>query len=281
MKMIKKTPAALLALVTVCSLFAASPVNAFAATSAFDLSTGTGACTPGVDYNWNGAAPTVLATPAGGKRTLKFGLNGDADLRSIITVSDASATGPEKPKNPYNDVIEGDWFYDAALYMYEHGVMIGMGEEKFAPNTDLSRAMMLQILYNLAGNPDVSGLPNPFDDVPEGMWFADAIKWACANDITIGYGDGNFGINDPVTNEQLARFIYSFQQSSGKKPPDILMDYTHPDWDMISGWAKNAVNVLTIQGIFRDWPGIYFNPQTPASREAVASALYRYLSAAK
>jgi len=204
-------------------------------------------------------------------------MNSSIGPNPITTIEDT--TLPADPVDHYSDVKRSDWFYSAAQYLFEHGVMIGTGDGKFEPFTDLSRAMMVQILYNLAGKPDASDLPNPFEDVLEGAWYTDAIKWAYANGVTIGYGNGKFGTNDPVTNEQLAQFIYNLQQSSGKIPPDILMDYAHPDWDKVSVWAKNAVNVITIQGAYRDIPGVKFNPQTPASRASVASVLYWYLTA--
>ena len=138
---------------------------------------------------------------------------------------------------------------------------------------------IVTILYRHAGEPDVSDLENPFDDVANGAWYANAVKWAAANNIVLGYGNGKFGTDDPVTNEQLAALIYRTQQASGKIPPDILMDYEHADWDEISGWAKSAVNKLTIQGIFRDIQGSNFNPQAPATRAAIASILYWYLEA--
>jgi len=206
-------------------------------------------------------------------------MSGGINPRLAIVVTDSTPEPEPEHINPYIDVKESDWFYKAALYMYRCGVMIGVGNNMFDPYTDLSRAMMVQILYKLAGNPDVDGLPNPFSDVEEGAWYENAIKWAYANGITIGYGDGKFGTNDPVTNEQLAMFIYNLQKSGGQIPDDMPMKYEYPDWDKISDWAKVAVNVVTIQGIMRDIPGTNFNPQDPASRAAVASMLYRYLTA--
>jgi hypothetical protein len=67
--------------------------------------------------------------------------------------------------------------------------------------------------------------------------------------IVLGYGNGKFDPNDPITKEQLAVLIYRIQQANGNIPDDILMDFEWPDWDKTSDWAKSAVNKLTMQGI--------------------------------
>ena len=162
--------------------------------------------------------------------------------------------------------------------MYEKGLMLGTADDVFSPNADLSRAMIVTILYRYAGEPDVSELENPFGDARDDVWYTDAVKWAYANEIVMGYGDGMFGPSDPVTNEQLAALIYRLQQSSGQIPPDVG-GAAIPDADSISVWAKEVVDALNEQGIFDDIPGADFNPRVPASRAAVASMLYKYLTA--
>jgi hypothetical protein len=233
----------------------------------------------GTDYAVNGNVYTIKASYlnalAEGTRTIAFLMSGGADPRLTVTIKD---TTPQNT-SPFKDVVNSAWYYDAVMYVFEEGLMIGTADDMFSPNVNLARATIVTILYRLEGEPSVTGLPNPFDDVAEGVWYADAVKWGAANGIVKGYGDGRFGPNDPITKEQLAALIYRTQQSNGKAPPDILMDHDWPDWDKIGDWAKNAVNVLTIQGLFRDIPGGSFNPQTPAARAEVASILYRYQTA--
>jgi uncharacterized repeat protein (TIGR02543 family) len=178
----------------------------------------------------------------------------------------------------FTDVPKDTWYSDAVKYVSDLGLMIGTAEDKFAPTSTLTRGMIVTILYRLQGEPDIIGIDNPFNDIPNDAWFADAVKWGVANNIVLGYGNGKFGPNDPVTKEQLAVLLYRVQQSSEQIPPDILMDKEYRDEDKISGWAKNAVNTLTIQGLFHDIPGVGFNPQTPAIRAEVASVLYRFLT---
>ena len=140
--------------------------------------------------------------------------------------------------------------------------------------------MMVTILYRLEGEPSTEGCPNPFDDVREGLWYTDAIKWGAMNGIVLGYGYGKFGPNDPVTKEQLAALIYRTEQAHGKIPPDAPEDKVDfYDADTISDWAKGSVTALNSQGIFKDIPGGGFNPKAPALRNEIASMLHRYLLA--
>ena len=180
---------------------------------------------------------------------------------------------------PFFDVIHGDWFYDAVVYVYKEGLMLGVTGDRFGTNSTLTRAMIVTILYRRAGAPDANGLENPFINVPDGVWFTSAVKWASDKGVVLGYGNGKFGPGDAVTNEQLAVLIYRLQQTTEKIPPDILMDYVHPDWNKVKDWAKSVVDALTKQGVFQDLPDSNFNPQSPVSSGVGASMLYRFLSA--
>ena len=180
---------------------------------------------------------------------------------------------------PFTDVAPNAWYYDAVKYAYSQDLMIGENDTKFSPDTTLTRAMTVTILHRLAGEPEFPADAPSFNDVVTGAWYYKAVMWAASEEIVNGYGDGRFGPNNPVTKEQLAALIYRTQQATGKIPNDILMDYEHPDWNAISDFAKSAVTALTMQGVFRDIPGVYFNPLAPATRAEVASMLYRWLTA--
>ena len=181
--------------------------------------------------------------------------------------------------NPFDDVKNEDWFFDSVMYVYGKGLMIGTADDKFSPAMTLTRAMVVTILYRHAGEPDVTGLTNPFPDVKEGMWYTDAIKWAAANGIVTGYNTGNFGPEDAIKNQQLAALIYRLQESTGKFLPDIMADHVYADFIKVSDYAKAAVNKLTMQGVFRDIPkeDNMFNPTGNATRAETAAILYRAL----
>ncbi|MCL2046676.1 MAG: S-layer homology domain-containing protein [Oscillospiraceae bacterium] len=191
-------------------------------------------------------------------------------------IDDTQTPGEETPFT-FTDVSEDDWFYDAVMFMYSKDLMIGVPANRFDPNGTLTRGMIVTILYRLAGEPSVEGLTNPFNDVAEDLWYTDAIKWGADNGIVLGYGNGRFGPNDPVTKEQLAALIYRTQQAENSALPNssgIVFD----DIDNVSDWALSAVNSLNEQGLFNDLPSSTFNPRSPATRAEVASIFYKWLS---
>ena len=108
--------------------------------------------------------------------------------------------------DPFTDVSASDWFHDAVAYAYENGLMNGMGENEFRPNATTNRAMVVTILYRLAGSPDLSdeNLGYPFADVDASSWYGDAVYWARLNGITDGISNTNFGPDGSITREQMA-----------------------------------------------------------------------------
>jgi len=120
--------------------------------------------------------------------------------------------------NPFGDVKPGDWFFDDVGFVYTSGLMIGTGTESplFSPDMPMSRAMLVTVLYRLAGSPDASGLPNAFTDVPEDSWYGSAVAWAAANGITSGVGGNRFAPDDNVTREQAAAILLRYARLIGK-----------------------------------------------------------------
>ena len=180
---------------------------------------------------------------------------------------------------PFTDVATGAWYYSAVSYVYEKGLVIGTADDRFSPNSTLTRGMIVTILYRNAGEPGVAGVSNPFSDVPGDTWYTDAVKWASSNGIINGYGNGKFGPEDPVTKEQLAALIYRTQQASGKIPQNSSTGKSFADANRVSDWAEIPVSALNAQGVFGDLPGGSFSPRSAATRAEVASMLYRYLTA--
>jgi len=183
--------------------------------------------------------------------------------------------------NPFADLSESDWYYDAVLFAYSHGLITGTSTEpiEFSPNMAVTRGMIVTLLYHLEGDPDVgdgaSGIP--FTDVLADTWYTDAVIWAYNNGIVSGYGNDLFGPEDNITREQMAVIIINYQQYSDKIPPDILMSSEFADRYDISDWAIEAVNMLTKQGIITGKPGNLFDPQGEATRAELAVMLRKFL----
>ncbi|MCL2046456.1 MAG: S-layer homology domain-containing protein [Oscillospiraceae bacterium] len=179
--------------------------------------------------------------------------------------------------NPFTDVADNAWYFDAAMYVFGNGFMIGTADDKFSPNSELSRGMIVTILYRYAGEPSVDGLSNNFNDVRDDQWYTDAIIWAANNGIVLGYGDGRFGTNDPVTKEQLAALILRTQRAEKLTVENVGgKDFT--DTASISPWATDDVSDIIAQGLFNDIPGTELRPRDPASRAEIASLLCNWLS---
>lgn len=114
----------------------------------------------------------------------------------------------------FKDVKENDWFYEAVSYAVENGLMSGMSEDIFAPNTPLTREMLAVVLYNVEGQPE-STEADTFTDVKGDMWYTDAILWANENGIVAGYDNSAYGVGDLITREQFATILYRYAQFKG------------------------------------------------------------------
>ncbi len=180
---------------------------------------------------------------------------------------------------PFIDVDENDWFYEDVNYVVDQGLMNGTANDVFSPNDSMTRAMVVTVLYRHANEPDVSSLTNPFSDVPNDMWYTDAVKWAAENDIVTGYDNGLFGLMDPISREDLAVILYRYEQLSKLIPPDVEPQKDFSDWDDVSEYAKDAVSTLTKQGIINGKPGNLFDPKGEATRAEVSAMLHRFLEA--
>ena len=114
----------------------------------------------------------------------------------------------------YTDVSDDEWYYAAVEDCADRGLMNGTGNGTFTPDGDLTRAMLVTVLWRLNGCPAPAETP-AYSDVPAGQWYSDAIAWASAFRVVEGYGGGVFGTNDPVTREQMAVIFYRWAQGNG------------------------------------------------------------------
>ena len=177
---------------------------------------------------------------------------------------------------PFTDVSGSDWFYNDVRYVYEKGIMDGTGADRFSPNAPLTRAMIVTILYRMAGSPSVSG-SSDFTDVAAGKWFAKAVAWAAANGIVNGYGSGLFGPNDPVTREQLAAILYRYAVYGGMTAVTLEENLgSFADTAQLSAYAIQAMNWAVGQGLING-SGSNLVPKAQATRAQVAAIIHRYL----
>ena len=182
---------------------------------------------------------------------------------------------PEEPTWPFEDVTEGDWFYDAVAYVYENGIMAGTSETIFDPYMELDRAMAAQLFYNLEGKPTVTG-DSAFTDVTSGHWAVDAITWAAQNDIVAGIGGNLYDPDSNVTREQFAVMLYKYARFKGY---DLTAagDLTQfPDAGSISSWAETALSWANGKGLINGNEDGTLAPGGTATRAQAASILANF-----
>ena len=180
---------------------------------------------------------------------------------------------------PFTDVVAGTWYYGAAAYAYNNGLFAGMTPTTFAPNATMTRAMLVSVLWRLAGAPAPKA-PNTFVDVPDGAWYTDAVTWAAENGVVSGIGGSRFDPSGFVTREQTAEILYNSAHSKGYDVSARADLTAFPDAASVSGWAEEALSWANaaglINGTVRDGQTI-LDPQGSASRAQVAMILMNYV----
>lgn len=176
---------------------------------------------------------------------------------------------------PFTDVKSGAWYYDDVQYVYSKGMMVGTAEDKFSPDATTTRGMIVTILYRLEGEPDVSGT-NVFNDVAEGKYYADAVKWAAKNEIVSGYGNGKFGPEDAITREQMAAILYRYASYKGEDMTKTADLSKFTDSGKISGYAEAPLSWANAEGLISGKGGGILDPLGKATRAEVSAILHRF-----
>ena len=178
---------------------------------------------------------------------------------------------------PFSDVSRGQWFYDYVAWAYNTGLMEGVSAGRFAPNSTTTRAMVITIIYRLAGSPGVSGTSD-FTDVPADAWYSDAVTWAAKRGIVEGMTATTFDPNDAVTREELAAMLYRYAKHKGydtsaAENTNIL---SYNDALSISEYAFEALQWACGEGIINGTGAGSLEPGGSATRAQLAAMLYRF-----
>ena len=176
---------------------------------------------------------------------------------------------------PFPDVAEGDWFYDAVRYAYETGLMDGVGDNLFAPNSETTRAQLVTILYRLEGEPEVSGTSG-FTDVEADTWYTDAVAWAAANGIVNGVSETEFAPGKDITREQLATILFRYAEAKGYDVSARADLSAYPDADQIQSYAAESVAWAVAEGLIQGFEDNTLRPAGNATRAQIATILMRF-----
>lgn len=184
------------------------------------------------------------------------------------------------PSLAFQDLSQTAWYHTGVDYVLEQNLMIGVSDTRFCPGASMNRAMMVTVLYRLAGEPDVSKLANPFQDVKAGSYYSNAVRWAAANEIARGVTETRFQPNGLMTREQMATFLYRYAKLQQEDTTATATLTGFPDGASVSPWAKDAmqwaVGSNLIQGT-KENGKIFLNPQGTSTRAQVAVILMRFL----
>ena len=182
------------------------------------------------------------------------------------------------PEATFTDVSETAWYKNSVDYAVEHGLMNGTGTNTFEPESTMTRAMLVTVLWRYANAPKPGA--NPFTDVPNGKWYTDAVAWAAENGVVNGVGDGKFEPDGSVTREQMATILYRYAQKVGIDTSKHTELSAFPDASRVSAYARAPMQWIVAEGVIggsrengQDW----LNPQGNATRAEVATILMRFI----
>ena len=178
---------------------------------------------------------------------------------------------------PFVDVTN-HWAYTDIKRVYNRGWMVGESATIFAPDQDLTRAMLAVILYAMAGEPEVTAA-NPFSDVPAGEWYTDAVIWAAANGIVVGCGDGTFRPEMAVTRAQAAVMLCGYAALAGRDVTARADLSVFGDAADIPAWAQAEMQWANAEKLILGRDGKLLAPNAAATRAEMASILSGYAAA--
>lgn len=221
---------------------------------------------------------TVTALQAGKATVTVVAENGTTAICQITVIE-------EEPRVVLADVPEG-WKYDAAIYVFEKGIMTGKdtdenGDVIFDPDASLSRQEFAQIIYASEGKPQGETVAE-FTDVAAGQWYTNAVLWAADQGIVSGIGDGMFGVDKNITREQLALMLYQYAGLEGYDRSNSMELDGFVDEEAVSGWSETALKWAVANGVMsgkaaEDGTSKKLDPQGEATRAECAAMLRTFM----
>ena len=203
----------------------------------------------------------------------------DTDIPSVTVSRPDGIICPRDdtcPITPFTDTDKNEWYHDGVHWAVEKDVMNGTSDNTFEPLTSTTRAMIVTMLWRMEGSPVVDSTLT-FNDVLDGQWYTDAIRWAAANGLVNGYSQDEFGTNDTVTREQLATMLYRSAQSKGLGFKGTwAFPQNFEDTDQISEYAYEPLCWMTMNKIIQGMSETTINPKSDAVRAQVATILMRF-----
>ena len=178
----------------------------------------------------------------------------------------------------FKDVKTTDWYHEAVSYAYSNNLFKGVSENDFAPAQEMTRAMLVTVLWRYAGEP--AGGTHPFKDVPKGEWYTEAVAWAARTGVVNGISADQFDPNATITREQMATILHRYAKSTGLNVSASANISGFKDGSKVNDWAKEGMQWAVGKGLINgsDVNGtILLDPANGATRGQVATILMRYI----
>ena len=227
-----------------------------------------------------GYTSCIFEFPWGNRNMSSFQKSGhpEAFCRCVLELLEVygSTSSHDCISTQFRDVSLNAWYHQAIDYVVEESILIGTSKDTFSPKEDLSRAMLVSVLWRLAGEPAATNKDISFPDVKPEQWYTEAVCWARENDIVLGYDDGSFGTNDPVTRQDLAVILHRFAgyQNRDTSVSLSLEDFT--DHEKVGSYAEEAMEWACGEGLIQGTNETTLSPRLTATRAQASAILMRY-----
>ena len=198
----------------------------------------------------------------------------DAVTGIISSIVASGALQPGASASQFADLTSGSWYYDGVRYALENGLMTGTSARTFAPDRPVTRAMLVTILWRLAGEP--YGRVSPFEDVLPGSWYAQAVSWAYDKGIVTGVTATGFQPDAPVTREQLCAILCRYAALTGKNTAASASLDAFTDRTQVSAYAEASVRWALQAGLLTGVGDGRLAPRSGATRAQLAVLLQRF-----
>jgi hypothetical protein len=178
--------------------------------------------------------------------------------------------------NPFKDIKNSDWYYGAVKFALQNNLFGGTSDNTFEPKTNMTRGMMVMVLWNLEGKPTVS-TANPFTDVKSNDWYKNAVVWAASKSIVNGVGGGKFDPNGLLTREQAVTIFYNYSKWKGLDVSAAANLDKFTDKGQISSYALPAIKWAVAKGVLNGTTATTIEPKGKANRAQGAQLFKGYL----
>ena len=195
-----------------------------------------------------------------------------------MTIGSVFAKETFQWKNPFVDVQENDWYYEAVKYVNEDNLFKGATEIKFDPNAPMTRGMMVTVLWRIEKEPVVNYLMQ-YKDVNTAEYYAEAIRWATSEKVVTGYSNAEFKPDEMLSRQEMVTMLYRYAMY--KEIDVALVDETDLtkflDSNAIADYALEAMRWSVDKGIIKGMSDISISPTTLTARCEVAAVIMRFL----